>query len=41
MDGAIVIALVRGDPAMARAARDAAEVLLCAAGVTEGAGPAP
>ena len=33
MDGAIAGALVRGDPAMARAAKDAARVLLGAAGV--------
>ena len=33
VDGAIAAALVRGDPAMARAAKDAARVLLGAAGV--------
>jgi AcrR family transcriptional regulator len=33
VDGAIAAALVRGDPKMARAARDAAGVLLTAAGV--------
>jgi AcrR family transcriptional regulator len=33
VDGAIAAALVRGDPAMARAARDAARSLLKAAGV--------
>jgi AcrR family transcriptional regulator len=32
-EGALVSALVRGDPALARSARDAAEVLLAAAGV--------
>jgi hypothetical protein len=33
VDGAIAAALVRGDPTMARAARDAACILLAAAGV--------
>jgi hypothetical protein len=33
VDGAIAAALVRGDPAMARAAKDAARVLLGAVGV--------
>jgi AcrR family transcriptional regulator len=33
VEGAIATALVRGDPAIARAARDAAKVLLAAAGV--------
>jgi AcrR family transcriptional regulator len=33
VDGAVAGALVRGDPAMARAAREAARVLLAAAGV--------
>jgi AcrR family transcriptional regulator len=33
VDGAIAAALVRGDPAVARAAREAARVLLAAAGV--------
>ncbi len=33
VDGAIATALVRGDPKVARAARDAAGVLLTAAGV--------
>lgn len=33
VDGAIAAAVVRGDPAMARAAREAARVLLTAAGV--------
>jgi len=33
LDGAIAAALVRGDPAVARAAGDAARVLLAAAGV--------
>jgi AcrR family transcriptional regulator len=37
VDGAIAVHLVRGDPAMARAARDAARVLLANAGVEEGA----
>jgi hypothetical protein len=32
-EGALASALVRGDPALARSARDAAEVLLAAAGV--------
>jgi AcrR family transcriptional regulator len=32
-EGALAAALVRGDPALARSARDAAEVLLAAAGV--------
>jgi AcrR family transcriptional regulator len=35
-EGALTAALVRGDPALARAARAAAEVLLDAAGVTAG-----
>jgi AcrR family transcriptional regulator len=35
VEGAIAAALVRGDPAMARAAKVAARVLLTAAGVTE------
>jgi hypothetical protein len=33
VDGAIAGALVRGDPAIARAARDAARILLVTAGV--------
>jgi len=33
-EGALASALVRGDPALARSARDAAEVLLAAAGVS-------
>jgi hypothetical protein len=33
VDGAVAGALVRGDPSMARAAREAARVLLAAAGV--------
>jgi hypothetical protein len=33
VDGAIAAAVVRGDPTMARAAREAARVLLTAAGV--------
>lgn len=33
VDGAIAAALVRGDPAVARAAREAARVLLAATGV--------
>ncbi len=36
VDGAIAAHLVRGDPAMARAAREAARVLLAHAGVLEG-----
>ncbi len=36
VDGAIAAALVRGDPRMARAAREAARVLLTAAGVDVG-----
>ncbi len=32
-EGALAAALVRGDPALARSARDAAEVLLAASGV--------
>jgi len=39
VDGAIAAALVRGDPTMARAARDAACVLLSAAGVDASGGP--
>jgi AcrR family transcriptional regulator len=35
VEGAIIAALVRGDPAMARAAKTAARVLLTAAGVTD------
>lgn len=35
LDGAIAQALVRGDPTVARSARDAARVLLTAAGVAE------
>jgi AcrR family transcriptional regulator len=38
VDGAIAAALVRGDPTMARAAREAARVLLAAAGVAVPAG---
>jgi hypothetical protein len=34
VDGAIAAALVRGDPKMARAAKDAARVLLMAAGAS-------
>jgi AcrR family transcriptional regulator len=42
VDGAIAGALVRGDPAMARAAKEAARVLLHAAGVQNAAnGPKP
>src|SRR6266568_127787 len=33
VEGALASALVRGDPALARSARDAAEVLLAASGV--------
>jgi AcrR family transcriptional regulator len=41
-EGAIIAALIRGDPAMARAAKAAARVLLTAAGVPEaGDAPAP
>lgn len=39
VDGAIAGALVRGDPAMARAAKDAARTLLAAAGIKEIATP--
>jgi hypothetical protein len=35
VEGAIIAALVRGDPGMARAAKTAARVLLTAAGVTD------
>ncbi|HKB72951.1 MAG TPA: TetR family transcriptional regulator, partial [Burkholderiales bacterium] len=38
-EGALATALVRGDPALARSARDAAEVLLGAAGVRRTARP--
>jgi AcrR family transcriptional regulator len=41
VDGAIAGALVRGDPKMARAARDAAGILLAAAGVEVPGGMAP
>jgi hypothetical protein len=34
-EGAIIAALVRGDPGMARAAKSAARVLLTAAGVPD------
>lgn len=40
VDGAISAALVRGDPKMARAARDAARTLLTSAGVAVSAAPA-
>jgi AcrR family transcriptional regulator len=40
VDGAIAAALVRGDPLVARAAGDAARVLLAAAGVDVPGGPA-
>jgi AcrR family transcriptional regulator len=40
VDGAIAAAIVRGDPTMARAARDAAATLLAAAGVDVADGPA-
>ena len=36
IDGAIAAALVRHDPAVARAAREAARVLIAAAGVADG-----
>lgn len=41
VDGAIAAALVRGDPKVARAAREAARVLLAAAGVKVSGGSAP
>jgi AcrR family transcriptional regulator len=41
VDGAIAAALVRGDPKMARAAREAARVLLDAAGVAVPGGTTP
>ena len=41
VDGAIAAALVRGDPKMAGAAKEAARVLLAAAGVKVPAGSAP
>ncbi|QQO22292.1 TetR/AcrR family transcriptional regulator [Bradyrhizobium diazoefficiens] len=40
VDGSIAQDLVRDDPAMARAAKEAAKVLLCNAGVEVGAGAA-
>jgi hypothetical protein len=41
VDGAIAQDLVRNDPSMARAAKDAAKVLLANAGVEMGGGTAP
>jgi AcrR family transcriptional regulator len=40
VDGAIAAALVRGDPGMARAAKEAARILLAAAGVQASSGVA-